>query len=166
MNIIKKIIHFLSFLCYGIIIVYALVCIPFLIGYKPLVVLSGSMEPTFKTGSVIYYKHVLEEDIKVGDVITFKMGDSLVSHRVKSIENKMYETKGDANNASDATRISYSDIVGKDAKISIPYLGFYVKYINDHMYILAFIVLILVLEFLFSNFNSKDKKRSKDEFNE
>lgn len=162
MNVVKKIIHFLSYLCYLFILVYALICIPYIFKYKPLVVLTGSMEPKFKTGSIIYYKSVPTNEIKVGDVITFKLGDSLVSHRVYSISDGLYETKGDANNAVDATRIKASDIVGKDANFCIPYIGYFVKYINDNMYLLIVIALILILEFLLSNIVKDEKKVEED----
>lgn len=165
MNIIKKIIHFLSYICYLFIIIYALICIPYIFKYKPLVVLTGSMEPKFKVGSIIYYKSVPIDEIKVGDIITFKLGDSLVSHRVYSISDGLYETKGDANNTVDATRINAKDIIGKDANFCIPYLGFFVKYINDNMYLLVIIALILILEFLLSNI-VKDKKKVEDDVRE
>lgn len=158
MKIFKKIVHTLSWFCYLFIIVYALLCAPYIFGYKPLVVLTGSMEPTFKTGSIIYYKTVSKNEIKEGDIITFKSGDSLVSHRVNKIENYIYETKGDANNTVDANRIEFSDIVGKDTNINIPYVGYYVKYINDHMYILIIVAVVLVLDFILSNIKINNEK--------
>ena len=162
MNILKKIIHLLSSICYILIIIYALVCIPYVFGYKPLVVLTGSMEPTFKTGSIIYYKHVNQNELKEGDIITFKMGDYIVSHRINKIDNGLYETKGDANNTVDANKITYNDIVGKDLNINIPYLGYYVKFFKDNMYILVIIAIILVTEFILGNIN-KTKKVKENE---
>lgn len=162
MNIFKKIIHLLSSICYILIIIYALVCIPYVFGYKPLVVLTGSMEPTFKTGSIIYYKHVNQNELKEGDIITFKMGDYIVSHRINKIDNGLYETKGDANNTVDANKITYNDIVGKDLNINIPYLGYYVKFFKDNMYILVIIAIILVTEFILGNIN-KTKKVKENE---
>ena len=164
MNILKKIVHILSLICYVFIIFYAILCAPIIFKYKPLVVLTGSMEPKFKTGSIIYYKEVSEDKLKVGDIITFKLGDNLVSHRIYSIENGLYETKGDANNTVDANKIKYSDIVGKDADICIPYVGFYVKYINEHMFILIIVAAILVSEFLLSNIGNNE--RGKEKLNE
>ena len=130
MIVLRKIVHCLSIICYIFIFIYAIICIPYIFKYKPLVVLTGSMEPSFQTGSIIYYKNVPSNEIKVGDIITFKMGNSLVSHRVYSINDGLYETKGDANNAVDSGKIKYSDIVGKDSNLSIPYLGYFVKYVN------------------------------------
>lgn len=159
MKIVKTIIHLFSIICYFLIGIYALICIPYLFKYKPLVVLTGSMDPTFKVGSIIYYKNVLENDIKKGDIITFKYDDStFISHRVNQISNGVYETKGDANNTADTRRITYKNIVGKDLNFCIPYLGYYVKFINDNMYILIIISIILVTEFILSNFCYKKRE--------
>lgn len=163
MEILKKVVHGLSIVCYVFIIVYALICAPYIFGYKPLVVLTGSMEPTFKTGSIIYYKHASREQIKEGDIITFKFGDSVVSHRVHKIEGNLYETKGDANNTVDAQKTEYNNILGKDLQMCIPYLGFYVKYINDNIYLLIIVVVILILDFILSNLKTKEKEQN--EFN-
>lgn len=163
MKLIKSSVHILSLLCYVFVGIYVLVCIPCLFKYRPLVVLSGSMEPTFKTGGIIYYKHALPEEIKVGDIITFRSSDTFVSHRVTKIENNLYETKGDANNTVDAIKIKYNDIVGVDANFCIPYVGYYIKFINDNMYLLIIVAIILVTEFLISNMGTCDKKVVKEE---
>ena len=164
MKALKSFVHVLALLCYVFVGIYALVCVPYLFKYRPLVVLTGSMEPTFKTGSVIYYKHALPNEIKVGDIITFRYNDTFVSHRVNKIENNLYETKGDANNTPDATKIKYNDILGKDAEICIPYVGYYIKYINDHMFLLIGVAIILVLEFLLSNIKIKENSVVKEDF--
>lgn len=159
MKVFKIFIHTLSNICYILIGIYVLVCLPYLFKYKPLVVLTGSMEPTYKVGSIIYYKEVGIDEIKVGDPITFKYDDgTFISHRVHSITDGLYETKGDANNAVDARKIEFKNIVGKDADISIPYVGFYLKYINDHMHLLTIVGVILLLDFILSNIKKKEGK--------
>lgn len=159
MKVFKIFIHTLSNICYIFIGIYVLVCLPYLFKYKPLVVLTGSMEPTYKVGSIIYYKEVSVNEIKVGDPITFKYDDgTFISHRVHSITDGLYETKGDANNAVDARKIEFKNIVGKDADISIPYVGFYLKYINDHMHLLTIVGVILLLDFILSNIKKKEGK--------
>ena len=40
-----------------------------LFGYIPYTVLSGSMEPEIKTGSIVYVKEADPDDIKVGDIL-------------------------------------------------------------------------------------------------
>ena len=162
MEFIKKLVHILSIICYVLIIVYALVCIPNLFGYKPLVVLSGSMEPTIKEGSVLYYKSVDENELKVGDIITFELNGEYISHRINGIENNLYETKGDANDVADPVKISYNEIKGKDSSFTISYIGNYIKFVNSNLYLIGVVVIILVLEFLFSNleiFNINSKGR-------
>ena len=133
MGILKKIIHVLSIITYALIIVYAIVCIPMIFGYHPVVVLSGSMEPTYKIGSIIYYKSVSLEDLKEEDVITYvvKSGE-FVSHRIVSIDGELIETKGDANAVSDANKVHYENVKGKVAETSLPYIGNYIKIVNEN----------------------------------
>lgn len=164
MVIIKKIVHWLALITYVLIGIYALVCIPMIFKHYPLVVLSGSMEPTFKTGSIIYYTKVSKEELKENDVITFKIeGDKFVSHRIVSINDDLIETKGDANNSSDPNKIRFEDIEGKDASINIPYVGYYIHFINSNVVIVIILaVIILVSEFLLSNTEAFDINKNKN----
>ena len=160
LSIIKKIIHILSYIAYILIGLYGIVCIPMIFGYKPVVVLSGSMEPTYKVGSVIYYNKVSKEDLKVGDVITFTQGNDYVSHRINNIEGDLYETKGDANKSVDAKKIEYSSIVGRVHKCSIPFIGYYIKFVNENLFIAVItLIIILIAEFIFSNIEFNNKKK-------
>lgn len=172
MELIKKIVHFLSSIVYLLIGVYVIVCVPILFSYKPLVVLSGSMEPTLKVGSIIYYKEVAENELKEGDIITFKTENGeYISHRINSIDDGQYETKGDANNSADPVKITYQNILGEVMNVYIPYLGYYVQFINNNQ-ILSIVValIILILEFILSNlkmlFDNKKESGEKYEKNE
>lgn len=157
MGIIKKIIHFFANIAYILIILYAIVCIPILFGKNPVVVLSGSMEPTYKIGSIIYYEKVQFKNIKVGDVITYEYDNKYISHRVNSIDNNLIETKGDANNTADVNKVKYNNIKGKVTKFSLPYIGYYIKFINDNVRIFMItLVVILLSEFLLSNIKTFD----------
>lgn len=153
MVILKKAIHILADITYILIILYAVVCIPILFQYHPVVVLSGSMEPTLKIGSVIYYKKVPFKTLKKDDIITFQANkNELVTHRIVKIENNLIETKGDANKVSDVNKISNKTIKGKVGKIIIPYIGYYIKTVNDNLKIIVIATtIILISEFLFSN---------------
>lgn len=164
MVVIKKMVHYLSLILYVLIIVYAIICIPILYGYRPLVVLSGSMEPTFKIGSVIYYKKIAKEELKEGDIITFKnQSNNFISHRVVSIDDELIETKGDANSSSDANKVRFEDIQGKDASVSIPYVGYYVRFVNENLIVaIILVVVILVSEFLFSNTEAFDINKNRN----
>ncbi len=135
------------------------------LGYKPLVVLSGSMEPTYEVGSVIYHKKVDEEKLRVGDVITFTYDkEPFITHRIVSIKNGYFETKGDANNIADYKKIEYKNIQGKVAKFYLPVLGYYVNFVNNHLYYVGVIIIILVSEFLLGSVKTIDidKRKGKE----
>jgi signal peptidase I len=85
---------------------------PKLLPYQALVVRSGSMSPTIRTGSIVFYKKVNADNVKVGDIIVFdKPGQTneKVTHRVYKISNgatgRYFTTKGDANGAPDSWRV-------------------------------------------------------------
>ena len=98
--------------------------VPNFMGYDVYNVVSGSMEPTIPIGSIIYVKDTDPADIKSGDIIAFKSGDSVIMHRVQ--ENKVVEgtfvTKGDANEAEDMNNVPYDDLIGIVVR-HIPILG-------------------------------------------
>ena len=151
MLILKKCIHILTLISYVLIFIYAVLCLPYLMKYRPLVVLTGSMEPTYKVGSILYYHKVPEENLKVDDVITFAYEDgTIITHRINAVINNEYQTKGDANNTPDVKKITYDQILGKVGKFSIPYLGYYVSFINTHIYLILIVAIILLSEFLLS----------------
>ena len=167
---IKKIVHVLALILYIMIGVYTIVCIPILARYHPLVVLSGSMEPTYKEGSILYYKKVLGKNLKEGDVVTFiSENGNYVSHRIVSIKDNLITTKGDANNVEDAVKTPVENVQGRVAKLSLPFMGYYVQAINNHLTIAIITsVIILVSEFLLSNLetfgiNKKSKENIRSE---
>ena len=58
------------------------------VGLTPYTVLSGSMEPTYHVGSLIYVKEVEPSEVEVGDPITFVVNEDLLvaTHRVVEID--------------------------------------------------------------------------------
>ena len=90
--------------------------VPDFMGYKPFIVLSGSMEPEILAGDLIVTKEIAPEDVQVGDVISFCVDqDVVVSHRVTEIETEgglSFLTKGDANIGMDATEVLPEDLEG------------------------------------------------------
>ena len=151
MGLLKKVVHVLSIICYVLIGAYALICLPMIFGCKPVVVLSGSMQPEFEVGSVVYYRQVPESELKVGDVISFQMNNNLVTHRIKSIDNGFYTTKGDNNNIEDKEKVTYGDIQGRVGGLKLPVIGHGVHFVNTHLYLSVIVVTILLAEFLLSN---------------
>ena len=107
--IIKKI---FSSTLYFLLFLYLIIFIPVLWGYKPLVIISGSMEPILKVGGILYYKEIDKNDYKINDIVVFKSTKYLISHRIVEITNDGFITKGDANTSKDDP-ITKNDIVGK-----------------------------------------------------
>jgi len=105
-----------------------------LVGLKPYAVISGSMEPAYHVGSLIYVKTVAPENIKVGDPITFVLNENLVvaTHRVIQIdpENQYFYTKGDANDTPDGAPVHFNNLIGKPV-FTIPNLGYLSNWITN-----------------------------------
>ncbi len=96
--------------------------------YKTFVVLSGSMEPKVKMGSVAVVRPAAE--YKVGDIVTFgevSRTKSPTTHRIHDIKSesgeKIFVTKGDANDSPDLETVRESEILGK-VLFSAPYAGY------------------------------------------
>lgn len=110
----------------GILLITTLFPIPG--NYEVKVVLSGSMEPAIKTGSLVVVKPM--ELYKTGDIITFGKDDKnniptthrIIAERVES-GNFIFTTQGDANDDPDGKEVRASEIIGK-VILDIPYLGF------------------------------------------
>lgn len=126
------------------------------------------MSPTYEIGTVIYYKEVAIEDIKEMDVITFQSGeDSNVTHRVMEFIDGKMQTKGDANLSPDAELVEYQDVKGKIVDYKLPLLGYYIKFVNENLYLVAVVVIILISEFFIENMkafdiNKENKKGRKE----
>lgn len=103
---------------------------PTVMGYQLKTVLSGSMEPGIKTGSIIAIKPGGDVTrFKKGDVITFKESETkLITHRIQEVkgsgENTQYITKGDNNDAPDMTPVLAANVVGEYNGFTIPYIGY------------------------------------------
>lgn len=110
---------------------------PELFGYQFKTVLSGSMEPTFNTGSVIVVKKVDEKTaLNEGEVITFQQDEtSVVTHRIieviKQDESSLYRTKGDNNEEADTNPVLPGNVVAKYTGVTVPHLGFLLNYASS-----------------------------------
>lgn len=82
-------------------------------GYTFFEIVSGSMSPTIEKGDMIFVK--LDTDYKVGDIVSFKDNDSIITHRIIEKNDNYYVTQGDANNVADKP-IKEDQIIGKTIK--------------------------------------------------
>lgn len=113
--------------------------------YKVMIVQSGSMEPTIKTGSIVIVKPALTYD--VGDVITFgptPKGKIPTTHRIitETANNGMetYMTKGDSNDTADLKGVLQKDVLGK-VYVSVPFVGYALTAAKEPI---GFLVLIII----------------------
>ncbi|MFZ3046143.1 MAG: signal peptidase I [Desulfatirhabdiaceae bacterium] len=90
--------------------------VPDFMGYKPFIVLSGSMEPTILAGDIIVTKEIAPEQIVKGDVIAFRAEkNTVVTHRVTDVQTAnglSFLTRGDANTGADARAVSVEELEG------------------------------------------------------
>ena len=105
-------------------LILALFFVPMMFGIMPYIVMSGSMEPEIKTGSVAYINSkVKAEEIKIGDIIGFTTKEGQVTHRVVEINSDgSFVTKGDNNEENDSNPVQADKVKGKTI-FSIPVLG-------------------------------------------
>ena len=92
--------------------------IPSFFGWKPFIVLSGSMETQIMTGDVVVVKEIDAKELKENDIVAFKDTDNIViTHRIiETIKdengNTEYKTKGDNNNDEDNGYVKPEQIEG------------------------------------------------------
>lgn len=79
-------------------------------GYRPIFVITGSMEPTINAKSFVIVKPIDAEDVKIGDIVTYNTNGKTIIHRVIDItEEGMFVFQGD-NNASPDSLVSSEQI--------------------------------------------------------
>lgn len=141
-----------------------------LFGLKTYVVLSGSMEPAFPTGSIIYVKKTDPYGLKMGDVITFRLDNgSTATHRISRIVQDegdpsqiSFITRGDANMTDDAAAVEAERVMGVPV-LTIPKLGYFVNYIQHPpgLYAAAAAAAFLLLIVLLPELTSAVKQEKK-----
>ena len=128
-------------------------------GYKVFNIISGSMEPNLKIGDLVIIKDDETENIKKGDIITYRLEGSAITHRVVNIikENGKiyYQTKGDNNNANDEVLVESKDIEGVYV-FRIPKLGILISNIRNTT---SIIIIVLILYFIYKILQIKDDRK-------
>lgn len=132
-------------------------------GYKLKTVLSGSMEPAIRTGSVIAISPSeigTGNHFKIGDIITFRAGEHrLITHRIievkinKADNSVLYRTQGDNNHAPDSALVSPANIIGAYTGFTIPYAGYFISFAGTKTGNIALLILPGLLLFLYGAFS-------------
>ena len=172
---VKRIWNWFTTVLVAVVVILALLLVGArLIGLQVFTVLSGSMEPTYHVGSLIYVKDVDPFELESGDVITFMLDeDTVATHRIVEVVPDesdsavvRFKTKGDANEAEDGSLVHYKNVIGSPV-FTIPKLGYVANYIQNPpgTYIAisagAFLLLLVFLPDLFGSDDEEKKQKQK-----
>lgn len=145
-----------------------------LVGLQVFTVLSGSMEPAYPVGALIYVKEADCRTLKAGDVITFLLDeDTVATHRIVEVvpdeaepDVLRFRTKGDANDTEDGALVHYKNVLGTPV-FTIPRLGYLAAFIQNPpgSYIaLSAGAILLMIVFLPELLFAEEKKEKKGRF--
>lgn len=165
---VKKIWNVISSILVALVVLLAIALVGVrLVGIKTYAVMSGSMEPVYPTGSLLYVKSVDPKELKVGDSITFMLDeDTVATHRIIEIipdeEDSSvirFRTQGDANDSPDGTPVHCKNVIGKPM-FAIPYLGYFAHVVQNPpgLYLAIGAAGILVVLVFLPDFFKDDKK--------
>ncbi len=121
--------------------------VPRVMGMQPYAIISGSMEPAYPTGSLVYADPVDGVALQVGDVAAFWQGEEVIIHRVEAIDGDAGElvTKGDANEDVDLRPVPFQNVLGR-VVFSMPLVGYFLMALGSTagMLLLGWAVLMAV----------------------
>jgi len=125
---------------------------PFKNYYHSRTVLPGSMEPKIPKGSVVINQWLDQKKLKIGDVITYQHPSDkkiiYITHRIVKIDKTgllwRFETKGDANPASDFGLVTQAGTEGKVILI-IPLIGYLIEFFKTPVGFILLVALPLLI---------------------
>jgi len=157
LRLLRALLRFIGMTAVGFAVGIALaLAVPLAFHARPLVVLSGSMEPALHTGDISVVRTIAPLDARPGDIVTFRdpeNADRLISHRVRDMrasgDKVIFRTRGDVNTASEHWQISSSEEIGR-VMYRVPKLGWVLSYARSKgLFVLLLggaLALLLVLE--------------------
>lgn len=140
--------------------------VPSVFGYKPFIVLSGSMETEIHQGDLIITKITDPEKLKINDIIAFRDAEETVTtHRIIEIVERDGETyfitKGDNNNSQDQNLVELADVEGIYIG-RIPGIGSMMSSLAEPTTIVIVVLgvtVIFAIGYMISNKKIKDQER-------
>ena len=116
------------------------------LGYRLYIIMSGSMEPVIHVKDAIITKQI--DEPQNGDIIAFQNGNMITVHRIIKVytegDNRLYQTKGDNNNADDPGLVQKSQIKGK-VQFILPFVGDAILFLQSHFIIMILAIGIIVI---------------------
>ena len=110
-----------------------------LLGYKPYIVLSDSMNGTFSVGDLSISKKVEPQTLQVGDIVTFESIDpanygAVVTHKIRAITEyegrPAFITYGTATGVDDTYPVPFENVVGK-YQFRLPKMGYFFEFLKS-----------------------------------
>lgn len=140
--------------------------VPSVFGYKPFIVLSGSMESDIRKGDLIITKETDPNSLKVNDIIAFRDAEeTITTHRIIEIVTNggknYFITKGDNNSTQDLNLVALEDVEGIYVG-RIPGIGSMMNSLSKPttiMVLIFSITAIFVIGFMISNKKERDLER-------
>ncbi len=143
--------------------------VPSIFGYKPFMVLSGSMETEIRKGDLIITKIVDPTTLKKDDVIAFRdAAGTVTTHRIIDLVEEngstYFITKGDNNSSQDRNLVELKDVEGIYVG-RIPGIGSIMKSLSEPTTIvISVLVITLVFGVGFAISNKKQREIERQEF--
>ncbi len=136
--------------------------IPSFFGWKPFIVLSGSMETQISVGDVVVVKEVDTNTLKKGDIIAFNENNIVITHRINEViyedGKTKYITKGDNNNTQDSGYVTPEQVEGV-FQFKISRLGNLAMFVQTPIgMIVCLSIPVIILVVIQLNDNKKDKE--------
>ena len=129
---------------------------PSVFGWSWAVVISGSMEPEIRINDLVVVQE--KENYQIGDIISFKSGNSIVTHRIVGTDVDGYLTQGDANNTPDLAPVAIGQVVGKVMCI-VPQIGVLIQYLQTPLGMMCLVLIgFLLIEIPFLVDKRKSEK--------
>lgn len=140
--------------------------VPSILGYKPFIVLSGSMETKIHKGDLIFVKEIEPSELVLEDVIAFRDAEeTITTHRIIDIVDKdgitYFITKGDNNTSQDQNLVEFDDVEGIYAG-RIPNVGNIMNSLSEPTTIIIIglgITVIFIIGYSISNKKLKEEEQ-------
>lgn len=165
-KVLKIILKSINYLIITMVVILAILMVGVKIfGVQIYTVLSGSMEPTYKVGSLVYVVDTDINELTKGDVITFRVTENVIAtHRIveidEGISERKFRTKGDANDFVDENFVEKDRIIGKPV-FTIPYLGYvasFMQTISGKLIMVGVSILLIVVVVVIDSITDDKKK--------
>jgi signal peptidase len=125
-------------------------------GYRIYAVRTGSMAPTYPSGTLVVDAPAKTHDPAVGQVITFQTPGGLVTHRVRGFARGGFTTQGDANRTPDPWTVRRVHVIGL-VSLGIAGGGYVLVFLQQPTAVLSLVLLAISVTFAWSLFFSTPK---------